>query len=144
MNRRRISQKRLERLFEDLANGVIFQTVEDYREALRHLDINPKHEESLRMKEDCEEFFQSKWFSFLTLVDGVWLMHSLQEEVEGQLEKERMEYELEKERERIAYERQKIHRRAQRDRERAQRLQELRERFFGTELAPERGDRLQD
>ena len=69
MNRRRISQKRLERLFEDLANGVIFQTVEDYREALRHLDINPKHEESLRMKEDCEEFFQSKWFRFLTLVD---------------------------------------------------------------------------
>ena len=131
-------------IYEDLANGVIFQTVEDYREALRYLDINPKHEESLRMKEDCEEFFQSKWFSFLTLVDGVWLMHSLQEEVEGQLEKERMEYELEKERERIAHERQNARKRARQERERAQRLQELRSKFFGTELAPERGDRLQD
>ena len=30
-------------IYEDLANGVIFQTVEDYREALRYLDINPKH-----------------------------------------------------------------------------------------------------
>ena len=73
-------------IYEDLANGVIFQTVEDYREALRYLDINPKHKESLKMKTDCEEFFQSKWFRFLTLVDGDWLMNKLKKEFEDEKE----------------------------------------------------------
>ena len=55
--------------YEDLANAVIIQAARDYRAALRKLDVNPRHKESQWMKKDCEEFFQSKWFRFLTLVD---------------------------------------------------------------------------
>ena len=81
---RRISKKRQERLFEDLANAVIIQAARDYRVALRKLDVNPGHKESQWIKEDCEGFFLSGWFGVLTHVDGDWLLNRLKKEFEDE------------------------------------------------------------
>ena len=67
-------------IFEELANAVILQAVKDYRQALRQLKRNPDYKKADIMKADCERFFQSEWFEYLTKVDGLWLMRKLREE----------------------------------------------------------------
>ena len=67
-------------IYEELANAVILQAVKDYRQALRQLKRNPEYEKAVDMKKDCERFFQSEWFEYLTKVDGPWLMRKLREE----------------------------------------------------------------
>ena len=65
---------------QQLANAIIVQAAEDYRESLRKLKINPKHRASLRMKHDCESFFRSDWFLMMTNVDATYLIRKLKEE----------------------------------------------------------------
>ncbi len=67
-------------IYEELANAVILQAVKDYRQALRQLKRNSEYEKAVSMKADCERFFQSEWFEYLTKVDGPWLMRKLREE----------------------------------------------------------------
>ena len=81
MEKRIVSQQQLNRRFQELANGVIIQAAEDYREALQQLKINPQNERAMHMKEECEEFFRSRWFRRMTRVGGIWLMHRLRKEV---------------------------------------------------------------
>ena len=81
MEKRIVSQQQLNRQFQELANGVIIQAAEDYREALQQLKINPQNERALHMKEECEEFFRSRWFRLMTRVGGIWLMRRLRKEV---------------------------------------------------------------
>lgn len=66
--------------YENLANSIILRAVEDYREALRDLEVNPRYPLALRTASDVERFFRSGWFSVLTSLDGVVLMKKLQKE----------------------------------------------------------------
>ena len=66
--------------YENLANAIILRAVEDYREALRDLEVNPRYPLALRTVSDVERFFRSGWFSALTSLDGVVLMKKLQKE----------------------------------------------------------------
>lgn len=66
---------------ENLANAIILQAVKDYRKALKILKRHPRHKEAKEMVKDCEDFFESKWFSMLTNIDGKVLMEKLKQEV---------------------------------------------------------------
>ena len=70
--------------FENLANAVILQAVADYRSALKTLKKSPWNHIALSNKRSLEYFFRSKWFSTLTItngIDGDWLVRKLREEV---------------------------------------------------------------
>ena len=66
-----------------LANAIIIQAADDYRTSLRRLKLNRMNREYLRMKEECERFFQSQWFEQLTNVDGKAIMMRIQKEELG-------------------------------------------------------------
>ena len=66
--------------YENLAHGIVLRAVEDYRDALRELRINPSYPNALRTVSDVERFFRSGWFSVLKSIDGVVLMERLRKE----------------------------------------------------------------
>lgn len=65
---------------ENLANAIVIQAAEDYRRALKALKRYGRDRDALAVREECERFFQSGWFTVLTQVDGEWLMRKLREE----------------------------------------------------------------
>ena len=67
--------------YQSLANGIIVQAAEEYLFALRKLKRNPKHKKAADKRIECEGFFQSEWFQYLTDLDGDALMQKLHEEV---------------------------------------------------------------
>ncbi len=67
--------------FERLANAVVLQAVNDYRNSCKTLRRHPGREPALKMKADCERFFRSKHFSRFTELDGKLLLRKLQKEV---------------------------------------------------------------
>lgn len=67
--------------YENLANAIILQAVDDWRRAAKTLKLNRKEASARVMLEDCEEFFQSDWFGELTDLDGGYLLRKLREEV---------------------------------------------------------------
>ena len=66
-----------------LANAIIIQAADDYRTSLRRLMLNRMSREYMRVKEDCESFFQSEWFEVLTNLDGKTIMNRIQKEELG-------------------------------------------------------------
>ena len=82
---------------ELLAIAIIDQAAEDYRMTRRKLRTNPKHKESLWLKQDCEKFFRSAWYRMLTTVDGAWLLRRLEEEPDEEEEEDEDEEEEEDE-----------------------------------------------
>lgn len=66
--------------YENLANGIVLRAVDDYRDALRDLRVNPSYPDALRTVSEVERFFRSGWFSVLTSVDGLVLLEELQKE----------------------------------------------------------------
>ena len=67
--------------FEELANAIVIQAAKDYLKALKKLKKYPWDAEARQMRNDCESFFRSLWYSTLTSVDGELLMQKLQTEV---------------------------------------------------------------
>ena len=63
-----------------LANAIIIQAADDYRISLRRLKLNRMNREYLRVKDECEKFFQSQWFEQLTNLDGETIMMRIQKE----------------------------------------------------------------
>ena len=66
---------------QELANAIITQAAEDYRDALRMLKQNPSYKEALQMKSECEQFFGSDWYLMLTKVDPELIMMRIRKEV---------------------------------------------------------------
>ncbi len=66
---------------EKLANGIIIQTANDYRAALKRLKKHPRDTDARGVKNECERFFRSQWYSQLTNVDGEFIIRQRQEEV---------------------------------------------------------------
>ncbi|MHB1154040.1 MAG: hypothetical protein ACYCWE_20385 [Eubacteriales bacterium] len=67
--------------YVNLANAVIIQAVEDYREALGILRFNPRNRNSKANKRKIERFFHSRWFRILTKTDPEMLINRLRNEV---------------------------------------------------------------
>lgn len=64
--------------YKNLANAIVIQAANDYRKALKLLKRNPKYEPALTTKRECERFFHSEWFRFLTNADPEYLINHLQ------------------------------------------------------------------
>lgn len=56
--------------YHGLANAIVMQAVKDYQTALKNDDTDIKNE--------CERFFRSDWFTFLTNVDGEIIIREVQ------------------------------------------------------------------
>ena len=67
--------------WEELANGIILQAVEDYRKARRRVRKRPDQRFAQYVIRETERFFRSRWFAQLTDVDGEMLIGRLREEV---------------------------------------------------------------
>ncbi len=66
--------------YEDLANAIVLQAVEDWRKAVKTLKKRPRYEAAKQMRDDCEKFFRSEWFEALTNVDGSIILRKLKQE----------------------------------------------------------------
>lgn len=64
---------------QHLANAIIVQAAEDYREALGGGAPRGKVPEAVIS--ECERFFRSDWFLVLTEMDGEILMEKIRNEV---------------------------------------------------------------
>ena len=64
------------RCYEDLANAIITQAANDYRNELRR--AKKSHLKAL------EKFFVSEWFSILTKADGVEIMNAIRKECKNE------------------------------------------------------------
>ena len=67
--------------WEDLANAIILQAVEDYRKARKRVRTPPDQKIAQATIREVERFFKSWWFAQLTDVDGEMLLEKLQKEV---------------------------------------------------------------
>ena len=68
------------RCFEMLANAIVKQAADDYRNARRLLTRMPDAFQAKERIQDVERFFQSEWYQLLTSVDGEYLLKRLEEE----------------------------------------------------------------
>ena len=66
--------------YEYLANSIILQVAEDYREALGLLWCDLKNKEAKIKKRSLERFFRSKWFRILSKTDPENLIGMLRNE----------------------------------------------------------------
>lgn len=64
--------------WQALADAVVAQAAEDYRDAVHGIGIGRKP--ALQIEKECERFFQSKWFHTLSNLDGSYLMRKLNED----------------------------------------------------------------
>ncbi len=69
--------------YENLANAIILQAVNDYRMALKSLKANPRNRTAMADKDEIERFFRSGWFTVLTSVACETLIRSLTMEVDA-------------------------------------------------------------
>lgn len=68
--------------YENLANAIIEQAANDFREAKRRLRKNTRDTEAEKTYRETKRFFRSEWFSQLTTLDGELLLAKLEEESE--------------------------------------------------------------
>ena len=74
--------------WSELAEAIILQAVEDYRDTNKQLLKKPKDSTLISQKEELEEFFLSPWFAVLTDLNGRRLLHRLQTETPVMEDKE--------------------------------------------------------
>ena len=67
--------------YENLANAIVLQAVDDYRKALKAVKRNPQSRSAIDEALSIERFFRSDWFGVLTSVNGEYLIKRLQEEI---------------------------------------------------------------
>ena len=71
----------MEQNWENLAQAIILQAVEDYRKCRRLVRRKPNQFEAQKMIREVEAFFRSKWFKQLSDVDGNIILEQLKQEV---------------------------------------------------------------
>ena len=64
----------------NLAATIVLQAVEDYRDALRGLRINPQNREKMKTALECEEFFSGEWIMLLTDIPGATIRDRIRKE----------------------------------------------------------------
>ena len=66
--------------YQELANAVVLQAVQDFRNSSRRLSSHPDDGYARKLKRECEEFFRSQHFDLLTGIDGERLLGDLRKE----------------------------------------------------------------
>ena len=64
--------------YENLANAIVVLAIEDYIKAKRRLLINGNDFKNKIVKEECERFFNSKYFALLTNIDIEYVLKELE------------------------------------------------------------------
>jgi hypothetical protein len=84
--------QKIDKWYQELANGIVLQATTDYRRALDGTvysknfgNVTPEY-----LIADCERFFRSKYFHLLTNVDGEYLIQKLRQEHEEKVRKEQL------------------------------------------------------
>lgn len=67
--------------YENLANAIILQAVNDYRVALKKVKRNPDNKDAIQEALNIEKFFRSSWYEALTSVDGDFLIRKIRAEI---------------------------------------------------------------
>ena len=67
--------------YENLANAIVAQAVEDYRKALSRLVKYPYSKLALSQKHEVERFFRSDWYGMLTKLNPDVLINKFSAEV---------------------------------------------------------------
>ncbi len=65
--------------WEDLANAVVLQAVEDYREACRTLRKRPDLKKAEKRRRSLERFFASRWCRLLSAAEIGPLLEKIRE-----------------------------------------------------------------
>ena len=68
--------------YQNLANAIVEQAAEDYREALIKYKSKGKKSE-LKKINSLEKFFKSKYYGCLTNVNGSYIVNKLKTEIYG-------------------------------------------------------------
>ncbi len=66
--------------YEELGNAVVILAAKDWREAVSKLKHGRKNKDAEIMKDDCERFFKSKYFSAFSTIDGNLILAKLEKE----------------------------------------------------------------
>lgn len=74
------NQNPLVTAYQNLANAIILQAVNEYKVAIKKLKRHPKNKDAKLVKREVEGFFRSEWFKQLTDIDGIWLISKLKGE----------------------------------------------------------------
>ena len=70
---------------ENLAIAIVRQAVIDYSKALKMLKKNPKNIEENRVKNECEIFFSSDFFEYLTYnLDRKYIISNIERMIENE------------------------------------------------------------
>lgn len=64
--------------YENLAIAIVRQALIDYKNALKRLEKNPNNINQQRIKNECEIFFKSDYFTILTGVDVSYLLKNME------------------------------------------------------------------
>ena len=83
------------RCYENLANAIIWQAVQDYRNALDRIERFNRSKDkktfadykAFEEKHDCEKFFRSGYFGTLTKVSGEYIINKIQKEIKEKWER---------------------------------------------------------
>ena len=67
----------MNRNWEDFAQAIILQAVDDYRKSRRRVRQKPDQKEAQAMIREVEQFFRSQWFRQLSDVDGSTILYNL-------------------------------------------------------------------
>ena len=70
-------------VWEEMANAIIIQAAEDWREAKRMLRTCPDNAEAISTVKETEAFFLSEFYTTLTTYNGKTLLKRLKEEENG-------------------------------------------------------------
>lgn len=65
--------------YEELASAIVHRAMLDYQRALIRLMRHPNNKRAVETRDECEDFFSSRFFSVLTDMDGNDLRLLLQE-----------------------------------------------------------------
>ena len=68
--------------YQPLADGIILQAVNDYRNALAGVGYG--HNSAEYVVRECDRFFRSNYFCLLTKISGEYLIEKLRQEVQGE------------------------------------------------------------
>lgn len=68
--------------YQDLANAIIIQAVDDYRKALNGISYNSHAPEEI--VKEIEKFFRSEYYLALTKVNGEYLIQQIRKEELGE------------------------------------------------------------
>lgn len=69
--------------YENLANAIVVQAIQDYKAAKRVYNKNPNNHTAKRELVQLERFFHSNWYRMLTNIDAGWLIDRMDEVIDS-------------------------------------------------------------